>query len=172
MPNASEAIWSFHLFAPTLFSLRKILNTWRMLMMCALSFIFNGREISLPGKTVCKAQVATIWFTGSCLPGSVPGLCMALNKSCQLWVCLLPLPVLLHLWDSLKSKVCFCDIWHVLYFACSLYGICRNHQDQAQQGTVSLHTQFRHLCLGVSSIKLSWNTVCWCMKGSVQKAAF
>lgn len=30
-------------------------------MMCALNFVFNVREISLPGKTVCNAM---IWITG------------------------------------------------------------------------------------------------------------
>lgn len=29
-------------------------------MTCALNFVFNGREISLPGKTVCNAM---IWIT-------------------------------------------------------------------------------------------------------------
>lgn len=32
-------------------------------MTCALNFIFNGREISLPGKAVCEVQVAVTWFT-------------------------------------------------------------------------------------------------------------
>lgn len=32
-------------------------------MTCALNFIFNGREISLPGKAVCGVQVAVTWFT-------------------------------------------------------------------------------------------------------------
>lgn len=32
-------------------------------MMYALNLIFHGRELSLPGKTVCQAQVAVTWFT-------------------------------------------------------------------------------------------------------------
>lgn len=31
-------------------------------MTCAVNFMFNGREISLPGKAVCKAQIAVNWF--------------------------------------------------------------------------------------------------------------
>lgn len=32
-------------------------------MTCALNFIFNGREISLPRKAVCEVQAAMTWFT-------------------------------------------------------------------------------------------------------------
>lgn len=49
-------------------------------MTCALNFIFNGREISLPGKEVYEVQVAVTWFTAFLPAMGLPqGHCIALN---------------------------------------------------------------------------------------------
>lgn len=49
-------------------------------MTCALNFIFNGKEISLPGKAVCELQVAMTWFTALLPAMDLPqGCCTALN---------------------------------------------------------------------------------------------
>lgn len=42
-------------------------------MTCALNFIFNGGQISLPGRTVCMAQVSVTWFKGFLPPTSSRG---------------------------------------------------------------------------------------------------
>jgi len=49
-------------------------------MTCALNFIFNGRELSLPGKTAYKTQVAVTWFTGFLPTGSATGLLHGLEQ--------------------------------------------------------------------------------------------
>ena len=113
-------------------------------MTCALNFVFNGREISLPGKTVCKAQVAVTWFTGF-LPAWICGRVIAwpwTNHIDSEYVFLLYQSFctreILQTARSVSVTFATCPVSPVVSMG------CRNHQDQTHQGMVWLHTQFRH----------------------------